>query len=90
MRTAGGEVGDGFADHAVGEAGSGDLHEGFTLFGGVVEKRVSPAYCRILVHFRWIEVLWQAKRIGFARFGVLEGGDAAVAEDDDDAVAGNE
>ena len=36
MRAAGGEVGDGFADHAVGEAGSGDLHEGFTLLGGVV------------------------------------------------------
>ena len=36
MRTAGGEVGDGFTDHAVGEAGSSDLHEGFTLFGGVV------------------------------------------------------
>ena len=36
MRAAGGEVRDGFADHAVGEAGSGDLHEGFTLLGGVV------------------------------------------------------
>ena len=36
MRAAGGEVGDGFADHAVGEAGSGDLYEGFTLLGGVV------------------------------------------------------
>ncbi len=36
MRAAGGEVGDSFADHAVGEAGSGDLHEGFTLLGGVV------------------------------------------------------
>ena len=36
MRAAGGEVGDGFADHAVGEAGSGDLHEGFTLFDWVV------------------------------------------------------
>ena len=36
MRSAGGEVGDGFADHAVGEAGSVDLHEGFTLFDWVV------------------------------------------------------
>jgi len=32
---SGGEVGDGFADHAVGEAGSSDLHEGVALFGGV-------------------------------------------------------
>ncbi len=29
---------------------------------GILVKRVSPAYCRILVHFRWIEFLWQAKR----------------------------
>jgi hypothetical protein len=29
---------------------------------GAFEQRVSPAYCRILVHFRWIEVLWQANR----------------------------
>ena len=36
MRAAGGEVSYGLADHAVGEAGSGDLHEGFALFGGVV------------------------------------------------------
>jgi len=57
---------------------------------GSSRQRASPAYCRIFFHFRWIKVLWQAKRIGFARFGVLEGGDAAVAEDDDDAVAGNE
>jgi hypothetical protein len=42
-------------------------------------QRVSPAYFRILVHFRRIEVLWQAKRLGFARFGILEGGGAAVA-----------
>ena len=34
-RAAGGEVGDGFADHAVGD-GSGDLQEGVTLFGGLV------------------------------------------------------
>jgi hypothetical protein len=31
MRTAGGEVGDGFADHAIGKAGSGDLHDGVAL-----------------------------------------------------------
>jgi len=36
VRTAGGEVGDGFADHAIGEAGSGDLHEGVAFVGGVV------------------------------------------------------
>jgi hypothetical protein len=36
MRAAGGEVGDGFADHAIGEAGSGDLHEGVAFLGGVV------------------------------------------------------
>ena len=35
MRAAGGEVGDGFADHAVGEAGSGDLHEG-VAFGSIL------------------------------------------------------
>ena len=28
MRTAGGEVGDGFANLTIGEAGSGDLHDG--------------------------------------------------------------
>jgi len=36
VRSAGCEVGDGLTNHAVGEAGSGDLHEGFTLLGGVV------------------------------------------------------
>lgn len=36
MRTARGEVGDGLTDHAVGEAGSGDLHEGVAFIGGVV------------------------------------------------------
>ena len=36
MRTARGEVGDGFTDHAIGEAGSGDLHEGVAFIGGVV------------------------------------------------------
>jgi len=36
MRAAGGEVRDGFTDHAVGEAGSGDLHEGVAFVGGVV------------------------------------------------------
>ena len=36
MRSAGCEVGDGFADHAVGEAGSGYLHEGVAFIGGVV------------------------------------------------------
>ena len=35
MRSAGGEVRDGFADHAVGEAGSGDLHEG-VAFGSIL------------------------------------------------------
>lgn len=36
MRSAGCEVGDGFADHTIGEAGSGDLHEGVAFIGGVV------------------------------------------------------
>ncbi len=36
MWAAGGEVGYGFADHAVGEAGSGDLHEVVAFVGGVV------------------------------------------------------
>jgi hypothetical protein len=44
---------------------------------GSSRQRASPAYCGILVHFRWIEVLWQAKRRGLARFGILEGGLAA-------------
>ena len=35
MRAAGGEVGDGFADHAVGEAGSGDSHEA-VAFGSIL------------------------------------------------------
>lgn len=36
MRAAGGEVRDGFADHPIGEAGSGDLHEGVAFIGRVV------------------------------------------------------
>jgi len=71
MRAAGGEVGNGFEDHAVGEAGSGDLHEGGAFVGGVVGvdeeahfdndiavvvKSVSPAFCRILDSFlSWLE-----------------------------------
>ncbi len=48
-----------------------EISENFSYDDGVVEvsvievhirKGASPAYCRILVHFRWIEVLWQAKR----------------------------
>ena len=35
MRAAGGEVGDSFADNAVGEAGSGDLHEA-VAFGSIL------------------------------------------------------